>query len=69
MIYNYVHVIFNKITGHLGSGQFGTVDKGIWNSPSGTRDVAIKTLKESAIEEEKVKFLQTAPEVYYNNGY
>ena len=32
----------------------------MWNSPSGTEDVAIKTLTESAIEEEKVKFLQEA---------
>ena len=32
----------------------------MWNSPSGTRDVAIKTLKDSATEVEKVKFLQEA---------
>ena len=32
----------------------------MWNSPSGTRDIAIKTLKGSAAEEEKVKFLQEA---------
>ena len=32
----------------------------MWNSPSGTVHVAIKTLKDSATEEEKVKFLQEA---------
>ena len=32
----------------------------MWSSPSGTRDVAIKSLKDSATEEEKVKFLQEA---------
>ena len=52
--------IYYRITGHLGSGQFGTVDKWVWKFPSGTRDIAIKTLKDSAAEEEKVKFLQEA---------
>ena len=52
--------IYYRITGHLGSGQFGTVGKGVWKFPNGTRDVAIKTLKGSAEEEEKVKFLQEA---------
>ena len=51
---------YHRIAGHLGSGEFGTVNAGVWNSPSGTRDVAIKTLKDSAVEEEKVKFLQEA---------
>ena len=32
----------------------------MWKFPSGTRDIAIKTLKDSAAEEEKVKFLQEA---------
>ena len=52
---------YNRITGHLGWGQFATVDKGVWNSPSGTINVAIKTSKDSAAEEEKIKFLQEAP--------
>ena len=47
---------FYRITGELGSGQFGTVAKGKWRS----MDVAIKTLKDDASEEEKVKFLQEA---------
>ena len=45
-----------RITGELGSGQFGTVAKGKWQS----KNVAIKTLKDDASEEEKVKFLQEA---------
>ena len=42
----------------LGSGQFGTVNKGVWHSPSGTLEVAIKMLKLSAAEEDRIKFLQ-----------
>ena len=49
-----------RVSEHLGSGQFGTVDKGIWNTKKGPVDVAIKTLKGSATEEEEVKFLQEA---------
>ena len=45
-----------RITGELGSGQFGTVAKGKWQS----KDVAIKSLKDDALEEDKVKFLQEA---------
>ena len=47
---------FYRITGELGSGQFGSVVKGKWQS----MDVAIKTLKDDASEEDKVKFLQEA---------
>ena len=45
---------------HLGSGQFGRVDKGIWITKSGPVDVAVKTLKGFASEEEEIKFLQEA---------
>ena len=44
----------------LGSGQFGQVHKGIWQRSGGATDVAIKTLKEGAVEEDKVRFLQEA---------
>ena len=44
----------------LGSGQFGTVSKGIWQSPMGTMDIAVKQLQPGTSEEEKVKFLQEA---------
>ena len=45
-----------RITGHLGSGQFGIVEKGTWQG----KEVALKTLKEGSDEEDKVKFLQEA---------
>ena len=51
---------FYRTTTKLGSGQFGCVNKGVWNSPQGPVDVAIKTLKPESPEEEKVKFLQEA---------
>ena len=44
----------------LGSGEFGTVNKGVWESPMGAMDVAVKQLQPGASEEEKVKFLQEA---------
>ena len=50
----------NRITKLLGSGQFGTVNQGIWHAPYGSVDVAIKTLNDVTSEEEKVKFLQEA---------
>ena len=44
----------------MGHGQFGTVNKGIWQSPGGAKEVAVKMLKPGAKEEDKVKFLQEA---------
>ena len=49
-----------RIKEHLGSGQFGQVDRGVWSSPDGPVDVAIKTLREEASEDDKIKFLQEA---------
>ena len=45
---------------HLGSGQFGTVNKGVWQSPGGAVEVAVKTLKPGSDETDQVKFLQEA---------
>ena len=45
-----------RIKGHLGSGQFGNVEKGTWQS----KEVALKTLKTDSTDENKVKFLQEA---------
>ena len=42
--------------GHLGSGQFGNVEKGMWQS----KEVALKSLKTDSTDEDKVKFLQEA---------
>ena len=36
------------------------VHRGIWRTPQGERKVAVKELKESANEEDRVKFLQEA---------
>ena len=42
---------------HLGTGEFGSVSKGLWTSESGVVEVAVKTLTDSA---NTVKFLQEA---------
>ena len=52
---------FSSITGFLGSGEFGKVQKGEWSSGGrrgGSLTVAIKSLKENSDEDSKVKFLQ-----------
>ena len=49
-----------RVTGLLGSGQFGMVNKGVWQSPAGAVEVAVKTLQSSASQEDRVKFLQEA---------
>ncbi len=49
-----------RITEHLGSGQYGTVDKGFWNRNQQLIEVAVKGLKGVASEEEEIKFLQEA---------
>ena len=60
IILGFFCVCFFRITEHLGSGQFGTVNKGIWQSPAGAVEVAVKTLQSSASQEDRVKFLQEA---------
>ena len=57
--YNFL-VCFFRITEHLGSGQFGTVNKGIWQSPASAMEVAVKILKLGSDENDRVKFLQEA---------
>ena len=42
---------------HLGTGEFGSVSKGLWTSESGVVEVAVKTLTDSV---NTVKFLQEA---------
>ena len=59
-------VVFNclimpRITENLGSGQFGQVSKGVWQSPVGVVPVAVKTLKERKEQDvDEVRFLQEA---------
>ena len=49
-----------RIQENIGSGEFGSVEKGMWHSPEKSIDVALKTLRDDASEEQKVKFLQEA---------
>lgn len=52
---------FYRITGHLGSGQFGSVKEGTWSTESCQEvRVALKTLNQDSTQENKVKFLQEA---------
>ena len=44
----------------LGSGQFGEVCRALWTVGGQTLELAVKTLKPGASEEDKVKFLQEA---------
>ncbi len=50
---------FYRISEFLGSGAFGTVNKGVWQSPGGAMEVAIKT-NQSKDEGDRIKFLQEA---------
>lgn len=46
---------------HLGSGQFGTVEQGIWTWGRLKTDVALKSLNsQNASDSDRVKFLQEA---------
>ena len=50
-----------SITGHLGRGNFGVVDRGIWHNGKGMMyEVAIKSLDGEASQQAKVKLLQEA---------
>ena len=52
--------LIHRVVCSLGSGQFGSVEQGVWKR-QGTRpvDVALKSLTKKS-EEDKVKFLQEA---------
>ena len=49
-----------RVSGHLGSGNFASVEKGVWVSSSGTKDVAVKTLHRDVGDANRVKCLQEA---------
>ncbi len=53
-------LVYFRLEKKLGSGQFGDVYRGKWLQTNGSREVAVKTLKQEAGEEERVKFLQEA---------
>ena len=61
-MYCYVTLLpIHRIVGHLGSGQFGSVEKALWRRRDGKELwVAVKELKPGASEPEKIKFLQEA---------
>ena len=56
------YLIFHdfRISGSLGSGQFGVVSRGRWQAERGPVDVAIKTLRDGSTEADTVRFLQEA---------
>ena len=49
-----------RVQRHLGSGQFGSVEQGLWKNGVMNIPVALKLLKEGSSELDKVKFLQEA---------
>ena len=50
-----------RITERLGSGQFGTVNRGVWQSGGQAGvEVALKMLQEGTSEQDTVRFLQEA---------
>ena len=57
----WMDVKFYRVRLPLGKGHFGVVDRGIWNDPNGMIfEVALKSLKPGASQEERVKLLQEA---------
>ena len=50
----------HRVVSYLGSGQFGTVEKGVWQSHLVSQEVAIKTLNPETAGNDRVKFLQEA---------
>ena len=52
MIQYCICIYIYRMTCYLGSGQFGTVNQGVWNSPAtGPVNVAIKTLNNDTLNE------------------
>ena len=53
-------IILSGINGHLGSGQFGSVEQSVWKDGTRSVLVVVKLLKKGASEMDNVKFLQEA---------
>ena len=49
-----------RVTEHLGSGKFGTVKRGVWKTPGGEREVAVKKLQSNPASQDTIMFLQEA---------
>ncbi|KAL5499849.1 hypothetical protein EMCRGX_G011313 [Ephydatia muelleri] len=60
MMYRNISRADLQFTGHLGSGEFGTVTRGVWQHGGHSQEVAIKMLNSSAVPEDKVRFLREA---------
>ena len=58
-MYNIIFMPYRK-DDILGAGEFGEVYRGVWDSPYGPQDVAIKLLRTNSDSSEKTKFLQEA---------
>ena len=60
MLNSSVFFINFRILELLGSGQFGNVNRGMWKSPKGVVEVAVKTLVTKEKKMGRVKLLQEA---------
>ncbi len=58
--YKICYLYFVRLHTSLGSGQFGEVHKATWSIGKQKMELAVKTLKSGASEEDQVKFLQEA---------
>ena len=52
-----------RIGDEIGSGHFGVVHRGVWNHSGKADQVAIKTLHDEVLEEERTKLLREAATV------
>ena len=59
-VHNNKSVVLHRISGHLGSGQFGRVEQGVLRVENCDIQVALKTLNNSATDDGQLKFLQEA---------
>ena len=53
-----IFILFCSIIKHLGSGQFGTVNEGVWTVGQDEISVAVKLVSPTSSETEKVKLLR-----------
>ena len=53
-------LLYCRFGDRLGSGQFGVVHKGVLEDAGCEVEVAVKTLNEGSVQEDRVKFLQEA---------
>ncbi len=56
----HLYICYHRLKEEIGSGQFGIVSKGEWQSRDCPIEVAVKTLKSNSSQEDKIKFLQEA---------